>query len=263
MLSDQQLQQEITNGKIFDASTTANKKYKIRASSIDLTVKCIHVPNNKKAVKKHIINPGETVIIELNENFKLSTKLAGIIFPKNDLSKNGIIMTNPGHIDPGYIGIISIYLVNMSKVAFPISLDMPTVRLLVFNTTSDTSGFANGPVTTIEDDQLSRMDKDFAGINARISKRVSFLITKWAMGILTIILAIIALIISVVPISAQYATQRLIKSNDLETIVKQQQKEINNLKDTISSLQLKKSNESDNHKRISNKVNGGKNDKNS
>ncbi|ELY3989932.1 hypothetical protein SMY29_004009 [Cronobacter sakazakii] len=240
MLSDQQLNSKILNNEIFDAKTLANKKYNVRAASIDLTVKCIHVPNNKKPVKKHIINPGETVIIELNESFSLSTDLAGIIFPKNDLSKNGIIMTNPGHIDPGYTGIVSIYLVNMSKVAFPVSINMPTVRLLVFNTTTNTSGFPNGPITQIEEDQLSRMDKDFAGINTRISKRVSYIISKWTMVFIGTFLAVIAIILSVVPIASQYATQRFVKNDDLEAIIKQQQKELTNLKDKLTLLELKR-----------------------
>lgn len=260
MLSDHELESKILNNKIFDPITIANKKYNVRAASIDLTVKCIHVPNNKKPVKKHIINPGETVIIELNESFSLSTDLAGIIFPKNDLSKNGIIMTNPGHIDPGYTGIVSIYLVNMSKVAFPVSINMPTVRLLVFNTTTNTSGFPNGPITQIEEDQLSRMDKDFAGINARISKIVSSIISKWTLAFFGLILGVIAIILSVVPIASQYATQRFIKHDDLETIIKQQQKELNNLKDKLTLLELKKEDIGVNNKPASNSAKEKKSD---
>ena len=260
MLSDQELNSKISDNKIFDANTIANKKYNIRAASIDLTVKCIHVPNNEESVKKHIINPGETVIIELNETFSLSTDLAGIIFPKNDLSKNGIIMTNPGHIDPGYTGIVSIYLVNMSKVAFPVSINMPTVRLLVFNTTTDTSGFPNGPVTEIEKDQLSRMDKDFAGINKRISKIVSSIISKWTFAFIGLVLGVIAIILSVVPIASQYATQHFIKNDVLESTIKQQQKELNDLKDKLTLLELKKEDIGVNTKPASNSVKGKKRD---
>lgn len=103
MLAESELNSELRSGKIFDLTDTNVSNFKVQPSSIDLTVKLIHVPG-KKNKKSHEIHPGETVILEINEIFSLSSDISGIVFPKNTLSKNGIIMTNPGHVDPGYKG---------------------------------------------------------------------------------------------------------------------------------------------------------------
>ncbi|TGB83007.1 hypothetical protein CRG95_16990 [Escherichia sp. E4208] len=112
------------------------------------------------------------------KNSNLQKNLAGVIFPRNTLSKNGIIMTNPGHIDPGYNGIISIYLVNMSKEPFSLTQNSAVARMLLFKTIIPTKGYQGKIVNKLDDDQLSRMGKDFAGLDKRLPKEINKIIAK-------------------------------------------------------------------------------------
>lgn len=74
MLSEIEINDEIQRGNIFDPLTVLNGTFKVQSASIDLSVKTIHIPDcqdNKKTRNNHILMPGETVILELNENSNL------------------------------------------------------------------------------------------------------------------------------------------------------------------------------------------------
>ncbi|MGJ7395867.1 dCTP deaminase [Morganella morganii] len=233
MLSEHDLNIEIQNGRVFDPESVAKNAYKVQSSSIDLSVKKIHIPdckNSNKTRKSHLLQPGETVILELNENFELTNELGGIVFPRNTLSKNGIVMTNPGHIDPGYKGIISVYLVNMSKEPFPISENSAVAKLLLFKTSTLTSGYQGKAVTTLDEEQLDRMGKDFAGLDSRIPSEITKILRKWTFGLLTIAAIMISMISIAIPILFQIVSNNFDKTKDLQLIISQQEEEINKLK---------------------------------
>lgn len=237
MLSEHDLNIEIQNGRVFDPASVAKNAYKVQSSSIDLSVKKIHIPdckNNNKTRKSHLLQPGETVILELNENFKLANDLGGIVFPRKTLSKNGIVMTNPGHIDPGYKGIISVYLVNMSKEPFQISENSAVAKMLLFKTTTLTAGYQGKIVTKLDDEQLDRMGKDFAGLESRIPSEITKILRKWTFGLLTIVAVMISVISIAIPLLFQTISNSFDKTKDLQVIISQQEKEINNLK-TLTS----------------------------
>ncbi len=246
MLSEIEINDEIQLGNIFDPLTVLNGSFKVQSSSIDLSVKTIHIPDcqdNKKTRSNHILMPGETVILELNEKFQLAKNLAGVIFPRNTLSKNGIIMTNPGHIDPGYNGIISIYLVNMSKEPFSLTQNSAVARMLLFKTIISTKGYQGKIVNKLDDDQLSRMGKDFAGLDKRLPKEINKIIAKKTGLIIAIAALMLTLITLAIPFLFQIVSSNVSSTKDLELTIKVQQNEINNLKSTVELLKNAKSNE--------------------
>jgi len=92
----------------------------IQASSIDLHIGEIFLPGKKgdepgaesNPLTGHILSSGETAVVITQEKFTLPKDIAGIGFPPSTrMSFKGILMTNPGHIDPGYNGHLRFTLI--------------------------------------------------------------------------------------------------------------------------------------------------------
>lgn len=61
------------------------------------------------------VKPSEIVTILTLEEINLPLNLVGTVFAINGLSYTGFLILNPGHIDPGFKGPISICAINLSK----------------------------------------------------------------------------------------------------------------------------------------------------
>ena len=66
------------------------------------------------------IEPGEIVAIFTLESVNLPNDMFATVFPINKQSSEGFMVLNPGHIDPGYKGIISVKAINLRKNQLPI-----------------------------------------------------------------------------------------------------------------------------------------------
>ena len=86
---------------------------------------------------------GQTAVISTLETIDFPDNIAGIGFPPSHLSIRGLLITNPGHVDPGYKGKMTFTVINMAKD--PIALipeKMEIVTLLLFELDSNVkSGF--------------------------------------------------------------------------------------------------------------------------
>lgn len=233
MLAEIDIRNELISGNVFDMSNSSINDFRVQPSSIDLTIKEIHLPGKKKTKRNHTIDPGETVILEINEKFSLSNEISGIVFPKNTLSKNGIIMTNPGHIDPGYNGILTLYLVNMSKEEYILREKDPVARLLLFKTSKPTTGYNGSPVTKISDDQLSRMGKDFAGLDTRIPNAIAKVLAKWSVGLFVLVAIMLSLVGLAIPIVFTITSTYVDNTKNLKQEIIDQQKKIEYLNNEI------------------------------
>jgi dCTP deaminase len=102
-------------------------------------------------------------------------------FPPSHISGQGLLMTNPGHIDPGFSGRLRFTVINMS--AEPISLRRgdPIVTLLIhslevpaaydFRVRRAAAGF--GPLPDPSWDDVNRLAKDFVDVESRSQKIAS------------------------------------------------------------------------------------------
>ena len=112
----------------------------IQPASVDLTVGKIYLPSTEphepggvdKALAKHTLVSGETVIVETKQKLHLPADIAGISFPPARISARGILTTNPGHIDPGYRGTLSFTVINMGRREFDLDADDDIVTVLFF-----------------------------------------------------------------------------------------------------------------------------------
>ncbi len=76
----------------------------IQPCSIDLSIGELFLPSDdpdETALNEHILKPGQTCVAISNEKMCLPANIAGIGFPPSRLAVKGLLMTNPGHIDPG------------------------------------------------------------------------------------------------------------------------------------------------------------------
>lgn len=71
------------------------------------------------------------------EVVKIPKSLIGTVFAINGMSSQGLLILNPGHIDPGFIGPISICAINLSKESFKLSLGQSIFTLVLNELSSE------------------------------------------------------------------------------------------------------------------------------
>lgn len=85
-----------------------------QSSSFDLSVGTIVVPGQGET-DQHPMCPGDIATILTKEELNMPVDLSARVFPINNLSRQGLLVLNPGHIDPGYKGVISVKLINLTE----------------------------------------------------------------------------------------------------------------------------------------------------
>jgi len=185
----------------------------VQASSVDLHIGNIYLPGTKrnetgseaKPLEQHILKPGHTAVLTSLEKLELPGNIAGIGFPPSRVSFKGILMTNPGHIDPGYAGHMRFTVINMSKVDYVLERQKLIATVLLFEL--DTSAANNwlqrqtpnvGEPST--QDNLDRLSVDFMDFNMRATRIAENAVSKaelkikyWQVGVPIIVALITAL----------------------------------------------------------------------
>ncbi len=167
-------------GRRYEGHYTGDKSA-VQPSSLDLHVGEIYVPpdDEKEASEEEptpkglrlLLEPGKTVIIRTQEKLCVPDDVAIIGFPPTSISTKGILMTNPGHVDPGYRGHMHLTLINMGRKSFLIEKGDDLVTLLVFKLDKPVtagyekrrSGPGSDPVRTV----LPSLNPDFMDITNR------------------------------------------------------------------------------------------------
>lgn len=211
-----------------DDCSSEDIKNRTQASSVDLTIKSIYVADKNISKSKVDIcsagldlidlEPGQTVVIQVAEKFDLPSTIGGIIFPPNSMSKSGIIMTNPGHIDPLFKGYISVYLVNMGKSSVRLKREDKVATLLLFYINGTTS---EGNITGrgVSKEQVLTLSKDFASLDTRMPKLLNSVIRKQAIIWASLAVSVVALSFTLIPIlSEQIFTNKIIDAFQLEHV---------------------------------------------
>lgn len=207
LLSDSDIRVAMLAGDITFGSSFGHSQ--IQPSSVDLTAGRIYAPDSIKRINQVtdisnlaigicMIEAGETIVIELAEDIKIDKGFGGILMPPNSLTKNGIIMTNPGHIDPGYRGKLTVCLINMGKDTITIETKSVVATLLLFKLSSASGGYNKPPGTGVNIAQLSKLSRDFANISERsynyIKKSIWGHLTA-AMAIASLGVALLAIVV--------------------------------------------------------------------
>ena len=156
----------------------------IQASSIDLHIGKVLLPNVEDNVSGSVKNPKSEFVLELghtgeivtSEQVDLPEDIAAFGFPPSRLSSRGLLMTNPGHIDPGFSGRLRFTVMNIGKENIPLRKGDPIVTLLFFRLSGNAvAGYAQrkgltGPISEPTQEDVNRLSLDFLDVTARTNE---------------------------------------------------------------------------------------------
>jgi len=175
----------------------------VQPCSIDLHIGPIFQPGVKSGRPGSAGNPrnelvlrtGHTAIVGTQESIHLPDDYAGFGFPPSHISSRALLMTNPGHIDPGYSGQLHFTVINMGREDFVLRSKDLIVTLLIFrlagpvaaNYSARNAGHVSGPITQSSIDLLS---PDFVDVQKRATD-----IARKTLGLATAGATVLAIIL--------------------------------------------------------------------
>jgi deoxycytidine triphosphate deaminase len=112
--------EELKQGRLITNGIVGN----VEACSYDLRVGTIFregLPING-AQGQAILQPGDIVSLFTLEELDLPPNVAATAFAINAMSSQGILVLNPGHIDPGFKGPLTVRAINLRATSKPIDL---------------------------------------------------------------------------------------------------------------------------------------------
>lgn len=201
----------------------------VQPNSIDLRIGKIYLPEKAAddlgganlPVLEHTLASGDTAVIKTLEGLSLPKNLCAIGFPPARLSISGLLMTNPGLVDPGYgLGIagglpLHCTVINMGRKPIPLFVGKPIISLVFVKLTQDCAkGFSDRvpkPEDIVDSHLLAKLSGQFANIPAEITKQISG--QQWKQQVYAAALSSIATVFL-----AFVATQLLPWNSKIETL---------------------------------------------
>ena len=181
-----------------------SKDSPVQSSSIDLHVGNIYLPGEKetdpggaqKPRQDYCLKTGETAVVTSLEKLHLPPDVAAFGFPPSRVSFKGLLMTNPGHVDPGYEGVMRFTVINMAKESYPLEKGGQIVTLLLFRMDGDAHRSwkqrnPGGPKLPGDSD-ISRLSRDFVNVDERAKKTAIEQGLKWSAAIAGLVSVIVA-----------------------------------------------------------------------
>lgn len=222
----------------------------IQPCSIDLHIGEIFVPDSggvwraikhriggKHPIKRehYVLRSGYAAMVTTAEELNLPSNVAAISFPPNHIAMNGLLMTNAGHIDPGYQGKLRYTLINMGKEDFPLVLKADLVTVLFFEMSAacraDYAARGKSPSGEPIGEQVNVLSKDLVDLEKKISRTSNKVASRAILGA-----SFMALLITIIGAGLTLWCSLLL---DRSSEVKSAQREIIELKAEIKDLQGK------------------------
>ncbi len=106
ILRYEDIEEELRHGRLITEHTQSS----IQASSYDLRVGTVFRDgqivnkNHQRAGEQIVIQPGEILSLLTMEELQLPDSMIAIAFPMNKWSSEGLLVLNPGYVDPGFKG---------------------------------------------------------------------------------------------------------------------------------------------------------------
>jgi deoxycytidine triphosphate deaminase len=127
ILPAQTIRAEIAAGRLVrnaDAACVQSCSYDLRIGSIFQDGRCLN-EQNAGAIDQVELKPGGVISMFTHEELMLPTDVCATVFPLNSQSSRGLLVLNPGHVDAGFSGAITVKLLNISKHAKILKLKEP------------------------------------------------------------------------------------------------------------------------------------------
>jgi deoxycytidine triphosphate deaminase len=128
VLPHQTINAEIVKNGLITNLVPAN----VKASSYDLRIGTIFLNGTiiKDDAQQVILKPGQIVSLFTEEEVRLPNDIAGTVFPMNAQSSRGLLVLNPGHVDPGFEGPLTVKLLNMRRTEMVIQRKMEILTIV-------------------------------------------------------------------------------------------------------------------------------------
>ena len=133
--------------------------YDLRVGTIIKSGKVIRDTDRPNEQSVEVL-PGEIVTIITLEEVTLSAKIAGLAFAMNQWSSQGLLVLNPGHIDPGFSGPLSIKALNLRKTSITLRFHDPIFTILFMELAGATDMPYPGIAKTRQDYEKSFEERD-------------------------------------------------------------------------------------------------------
>lgn len=139
ILRYEDIERELRNGLIANSDPAS-----VQASSYDLRIGTLfrggQIINaaHSQAKQQFVIEPGEIVTILTLEELQLPSDMIAIAFPMNKWSSEGLLVLNPGFVDPGFKGPLSVKMVNLRKTRISIEREQPIFTVSFFRMGAET-----------------------------------------------------------------------------------------------------------------------------
>ncbi len=211
ILSDQQISAYIAGSNPLctnvDADDFGHKDSQIQPASLDLTIGNIYIPGKTKKDVGSIACPagrvalkeGETAVIETGECLALPPTIAAVGYPPASISLAGLLMTNPGHIDPGYNGNLTLTVINMGREIFELKQGEIILSVVFFNMSIRPSVSYNDLKvgrrvrfrSKLDKYLLQRLSHDFLNVEERAKSQaaLSVLRAQWVLPMTSVLAA--------------------------------------------------------------------------
>ncbi len=205
----------------------------VQAASLTFTIGDIFIPGTKADDLGGCNNPrasyelaqGHTAVIRTRETIHLSARRAGIGFPPAFQSLKGLLMTNPGHIDPGYNGPLHCTVINMAHRSFHLERGDHIMRVLLFELPANyeptapyyaRAGLGANEVgrSPITEELLDRLSIDFVDVERRSVSAAETQINKAQLRALWIPVAV-AVVTGIIAAGGSYYTSTLAVKEDV------------------------------------------------
>jgi dCTP deaminase len=167
----------------------------------------MHWGGSNSPKREHNLQQGHTAVIRTRERLRMGQRRAAIAFPPAHVSLKGLLMTNPGHIDPGYEGPLHCTVINMGHESYPLNPGDRIMRALIFaldnvdQIAPSPDGLPAGPVANqITTELLARLSFDFVDVEKRANSIAESAISRatWRAGLISALTPIGLAILTVV-----------------------------------------------------------------
>lgn len=156
----------------------ANKAY-LQACSYDLRIGTVFRDGqlindtHPEANSQVIVQPGEIISIFTLEDVILPNDIMATVFAINAQSSRGFLVLNPGHVDPGFRGAITVKALNLRKVPLALSRGAPIFTIIFEQLPKSTTSPYSKNVPR-EDREREYNERDVEQAPRSIAELVSF-----------------------------------------------------------------------------------------
>jgi deoxycytidine triphosphate deaminase len=134
ILRYEDIQSEINNGHLLANAvqeSVQGASYDLRVGTVFREGQIVNDHHPRRG-EQFIIEPSEIISLLTLEELNLPSDIVAVAFPMNRWSSEGLLILNPGYVDPGFKGPLSIKAVNLRKSKIDISLGQPIFTVAFF-----------------------------------------------------------------------------------------------------------------------------------